>query len=68
MSDIYSDIQKIRRGDSNIIMVANQKLVNHTGSFDSAEIQALIGKAIKNKLLKFSLGSDADSFVQKAKK
>lgn len=23
MSDIYSDIQKIRRGDSNIIMVAN---------------------------------------------
>jgi len=49
-------------------MVANKKLVNHTGSFDSAEIQALIGKAIKSKLLKFSLGSDADSFVQKVKK
>ena len=38
MSDIYCDIQKIRRGDSNIIMVANKKLVNHTGSFESAEI------------------------------
>ena len=25
-------------------------------------------KAIKNKLLKFSLGSDADTFVKKAKK
>ena len=49
-------------------MVANQKLVNHTGSFDSAEIQALIGKAIKNKLLKFSLWSDADAIVKKAKK
>ena len=34
----------------------------------AAEIQALIGKAIKNKLLKFSLGSDADAFVKKAKK
>lgn len=38
MADIYSDIQNIRRGDPNIIMIANKKLVNHTGSFDSLEI------------------------------
>lgn len=36
-------------------MVGNGKLINKTqGAFESAEIQALIGKAIQKKFLPFS--------------
>jgi len=36
-------------------MVGNGKLIKHTGSLESKEIQALIGRAIQKKYLAFSV-------------
>jgi hypothetical protein len=52
MLEVYEDVKKIRREDSHfMIMVANKKLVKHTGQWGSPEMNALIGLAIKQKYL-----------------
>ena len=50
---LFDDIAKIRKEDSQIILVGNGKLIKHTGSLDNPEVQALIGKAIQKKALFF---------------
>jgi hypothetical protein len=64
MYNLFDDIQKIRnQTDLNLIMVGNSKLIKHTGNLSSEPIQALIGMAIKKKLLPFRYREDA-SLVQ----
>ena len=44
-------------------MVGNNKLIKHTGDLTSAPIQALVGMAIKKKVLPFKYKDDT-SLVQ----
>lgn len=47
MRELFEDVVKIKSNNSQVIMVGNGKMINKThGSFDSVELQALIGKAI----------------------
>ena len=62
LSDIYNlydDIEKIRNQmDINLIMVGNNRLIKHTGDLNSEPIQALIGMAIKKRVLPFKYKND----------
>ena len=50
MYQTFEDVTQIRK-DPHVIMVGNGKLIKHTGSIESDEIQALIGRAIQKKFL-----------------
>lgn len=62
MKEMFEDIQKIRK-DNHLIMVANGKLVQYTGSIQEKEIQALIGMAVKRKFLKFESKDQSGAYV-----
>lgn len=45
-------------------MVGNGKLIKHTGSIESDEIQALIGRAIQKKFLSIKYGDSKEELAQ----
>lgn len=56
MYQTFDDVTQIRKDDPYVIMVGNGKLIKHTGSIESDEIQALIGRAIQKKFLSIKYG------------
>ena len=55
LSDVYQDFEDAQkyRNDNHLILVGNQRLIKHSGTIRSEEVQALIGYAVKRKWLPF---------------
>lgn len=64
MYQTFDDVTQIRKDDPYVIMIGNGKLIKHTGSIDSDEIQALIGRAIQKKFLSIKYGDSKEELVQ----
>lgn len=52
MYEMFEDILKIRE-ESHLLMVANGKLIKYTGDLNSEPMLALVGMAVRRKMLPF---------------
>lgn len=68
MYQTFDDVTLIRKDDPYVIMVGNGKLIKHTGSIESDEIQALIGRAIQKKFLSIKYGDSKEELAQTEEK
>lgn len=64
MYQTFDDVTMIRKDEPYVIMVGNGKLIKHTGSIESDEIQALIGRAIQKKFLSIKYGDGKEELAQ----
>ena len=64
---MFEDVEKVRKPHDNLIMTGNGRLIKHTGDIKSAEIEALLGKAIQKKYLTMEDASGSKSLSEGGK-
>lgn len=63
MYQTFDDVTQIRK-DPFVVLIGNGKLIKHTGSIESEEIQAIIGRAIQKKFLTFKTANSNEKESQ----